>query len=173
MAMRKISIGVALIWMAAIVLTVVAVAQGAERDYRGENTAEIIFNEQGEAVNGETGIFFNRKKTPEKEEPRTEPYDPNTAPEFDFPEDEVAPTDSTERRSIMDIFSRIDFDNLFGLVVPLLASFGGFKIGTSDPSIKMLLTVISKIKKDKFGEIVDSITKPPVPTPDPEPVSSE
>ena len=56
------------------------------------------------------------------------------------------------------------------LIIPLLAGFGGFQIGTSKPSLKMILTIISKLKKDQFSEIIKDFI--PKDEPEPEPDSS-
>lgn len=158
MSKRKVSIVLALAWLTVVVMSIVAVqARGAER----YGTAEIIFDKQGGVVDKDSGIFGNRRKPKENEEPRTEPYDPNTAPKFDFPSAD-SPLKGT---SLAGLFAQIDFDNLIELIVPLLALFGGFQIGSSDPSIKMILTLIRKLKGDKFGEIIKSITKSDDPAP--------
>ena len=160
---KKIGFSLAFVWLA-LILSLIGVAQyanGAPLDR--PITAEIILDKHGVAVEKDSGLFRNRKK-PEPD--RTEPYNPDTAPQFDFPGDEL----DSEDTALTNIMDNLDFDTIMELVVPLLALFGGFQLGTSDPSVKTILTVLSKIlKKGKFREIADSIDKPTDPEPDTDP----
>ena len=162
MSKRKASIVLAVVWMMALVIGLLATVQAnGSEEYI---TAEVIYNADGEIV-GHDAMGWRRRKNDPDEPPRTEPYDPNTAPQFEFPGDKVIDQFLPEGTSLGGLFEQIDFANIMELIIPLLAGFGGFQIGTSKPSLKMILTIISKLKKDQFGEIIKDF----IPKDDPEP----
>ena len=166
MSKRKASIVLALVWMTVVMAGLLAAARvhGAEQYV----TAEVTFDADGAVVKDRAGNFLRRQKREPDEPPRTEPYDPNTAPIFDFPGDTAIEQFLPEGTSLSGLLGQIDLGNIMELIMPLLALFGGFQMGTSKPSVKMFLTLISKLKKDQFGEIIKDFIPKDDPEPDPD-----
>lgn len=174
MQTRKVTAAVlAISWFVVIAGIVfagmVSESKGAETAW----TADIFVSDK--SPNEDAGIFNKdrrqKRKPKDKEEPRVTPYDPETAPEFDKPILDSDESDPKKRKGFFrNLFSKINLENIVEVVVPLLAVFGGFKMGTSDTSIKMLLTTLSALKKEKFNEILKDVprsdAKNPVPEPD-------
>ena len=121
----------------------------------------------------DTFVFRNRKKP---EAPRTQPYDEQSAPEFEYPQPidglpQVTPEapqseEGTETgNEITDILNSLKalfageggFQDILTLVIAGFALFGGGKFAASDGLFKAILAIFSK--RSNFTELLNERLK--------------